>query len=92
MVPPMHTEAGSSQFQGAFSGVPQVNMPVFSTATQNYGHVDLSGVEVVRRSVRERHSPKRLSLSGCRPPTGARRKGKKKDTNTSRNFDDEANE
>uniref|UniRef100_A0A0E0NY68 Uncharacterized protein n=1 Tax=Oryza rufipogon TaxID=4529 RepID=A0A0E0NY68_ORYRU len=31
MVPPMHTEAGSSQFQGAFSGVPQVNMPVFST-------------------------------------------------------------
>nr|ABF97581.1 hypothetical protein LOC_Os03g41480 [Oryza sativa Japonica Group] len=35
MVPPMHTEAGSSQFQGAFSGVPQVNMPVFSTGMYN---------------------------------------------------------
>ena len=54
--------------------------------------VDFSGVEVACRSVRERHSPKRLSLSGRRSPAGARRKGKKKDTSTSRNFDDEANE
>uniref|UniRef100_A0A0E0BSG2 Uncharacterized protein n=1 Tax=Oryza glumipatula TaxID=40148 RepID=A0A0E0BSG2_9ORYZ len=35
MVPPMHTEAGSSQFQGGFSGIPQVNMPMFSTGTND---------------------------------------------------------
>uniref|UniRef100_A0A0E0ECD2 Uncharacterized protein n=1 Tax=Oryza meridionalis TaxID=40149 RepID=A0A0E0ECD2_9ORYZ len=66
--------------------------PPITQPTQDYRHVDFSGVEVARKSVRERHSPKRLLLSGRRPPAGARRKGKKKDTSTSRNFDDDANE
>ncbi len=64
--------------------------PPITQPAQDYDDVDLRGVEVVRRSVRERYSPERLSLSGRRPPTGARRKGKKKETGTSRNFDDEA--
>uniref|UniRef100_A0A0E0L0T3 Uncharacterized protein n=1 Tax=Oryza punctata TaxID=4537 RepID=A0A0E0L0T3_ORYPU len=51
-----------------------------STSNQHYEHVNFSSVEVARRSVRER------------PPVGARRKGKKKDTGTSRNFDEEADE
>ena len=78
-----HHEIGPSQLD---------EPPPITQPTQDYSHVDFSGVEVVRRSVRERHSPERLSLSGRRPPTGARRKGKKQVTSTSRNFDDEPNE
>ncbi|BAS71941.1 Os01g0336200 [Oryza sativa Japonica Group] len=69
-----HHEIGPSQLD---------EPPPITQPTQDYSHVDFSGVEVVRRSVRERHSPERLSLLGRRPPTGARRKGKTKVTSTS---------
>lgn len=41
MVPPMRTEDGSSQFlpgHAAFSGVPQVNMPMFPTGMNDQWH------------------------------------------------------
>jgi hypothetical protein len=78
-----HHEIGPSQLD---------EPPPITQPTQDYSHLDFSRVDEVRRSVRERHSPERLSLSGRRPPTGARRKGKKQVTSTSRNFDDEPNE
>uniref|UniRef100_A0A0E0I0Y7 Uncharacterized protein n=1 Tax=Oryza nivara TaxID=4536 RepID=A0A0E0I0Y7_ORYNI len=75
------------------TGPSQLDDPLpITQPTQDYGHVDFSGVEVACRFVRERHSPERLSLSGRRSLAGARRKGKKKDTTTSTNFDDEVNE
>uniref|UniRef100_A0A0E0FPW1 Uncharacterized protein n=1 Tax=Oryza nivara TaxID=4536 RepID=A0A0E0FPW1_ORYNI len=45
MVPPMRTEDGSSQFlpgHAAFSGVPQVNMPMFPTALHLRGMYQIS--------------------------------------------------
>ncbi|EAZ21725.1 hypothetical protein OsJ_05360 [Oryza sativa Japonica Group] len=81
---------GSSTAQHDIGPLQHDEPPPITQPAQDYDDVDLRGVEVVRRSVRERYSPERLSLSGRRPPTGARRKGKKKETGTSRNFDDEA--
>uniref|UniRef100_A0A0D3GR42 Uncharacterized protein n=1 Tax=Oryza barthii TaxID=65489 RepID=A0A0D3GR42_9ORYZ len=73
--------AGSTQSYGepCSYGPSQLDDPLpIIQPTQDYGHVDFSGVEVACRFVRERHSPERLSLSGRRSLAGARRKGKKK--------------
>lgn len=41
--------------------------------TQDYGHIDFSGVGETHRSVHDQLSTERLLLSGRRPPAGARR-------------------
>uniref|UniRef100_A0A0E0J9T0 Uncharacterized protein n=1 Tax=Oryza nivara TaxID=4536 RepID=A0A0E0J9T0_ORYNI len=66
--------------------------PPITQQTQDYGYFDFSGFEVACRSVHERRSPERLSLSGRIPLPWARRKGKKKYTSTLRNFNEEDDE